>query len=95
MSITQEYFKMSIMALQRRWSSTRKAVKIPLRKGVRLGDTILYTLFTACLQEVFRIFYWEQMGVKVGGEYLSNFRLTDDIALLSYSGDESQSMIVM
>ncbi|MCL1440820.1 reverse transcriptase domain-containing protein, partial [Enterobacter hormaechei] len=50
-------------------------------------------LFSACLQEVFRTLVWEQVGVRVNGEYLSNLRFADDIALLSNSGDELQSML--
>ncbi|MCJ3464053.1 hypothetical protein LNY58_26555, partial [Klebsiella pneumoniae] len=71
----------------------KESSKIPIRKGVRQGDTISPVLFTACLQEVFRTLDWEQVGVRVNGEYLSNLRFADDIALLSNSGDELQSMI--
>ena len=71
----------------------KESSKIPIRKGVRQGDTISPMLFTACLQEVFRTLDWEQVGVRVNGEYLSNLRFADDVALLSNSGDELQSML--
>ncbi|KAK8765934.1 hypothetical protein V5799_007282 [Amblyomma americanum] len=50
-------------------------------------------LFTACLQEVFRGLNWEQLGIRINGEYLNNLRFADDIALLSHSGGELQIMI--
>lgn len=37
--------------------------------------------------------YWGQLVIKVIGEYHSNLRCTDDIALLNHSGDELQSII--
>ncbi|KAK8757884.1 hypothetical protein V5799_004487 [Amblyomma americanum] len=50
-------------------------------------------LFTACLQEVFRGLNWEELGIRINGEYLNNLRFADDIALLSHSGGELQIMI--
>ncbi|MBS2634235.1 hypothetical protein KFY46_26320, partial [Salmonella enterica subsp. enterica serovar 1,4,[5],12:i:-] len=67
--------------------------RIPIKKGVRQGDTISPMLFTACLQEVFRALDWEELGIRVNGEYLSNLRFADDIALMSNEGDELQLMI--
>lgn len=47
-----------------------------------------------CLQEVFGDLNWEQLGIRVDGEHLSNLRFADDTALLlSKSGNELQSMI--
>uniref|UniRef100_A0A6G5AC50 Putative endonuclease-reverse transcriptase n=1 Tax=Rhipicephalus microplus TaxID=6941 RepID=A0A6G5AC50_RHIMP len=71
----------------------KESNRIPIKKGVRQVDTISPMLFTACLQEVFRSLDWEQLGIRVNGEYLSNLRFADDIALLSNSGDELQLMI--
>lgn len=57
------------------------------------GYAISPKLFTACLEEIFKNLDWEQLGVKIDGEYLSNLRFTDDVVLLSDSGDDLQRMI--
>ncbi len=38
----------------------------------------------ACLEEVFRNLRWDDLGIKIDGEYL-NLRIADDIVLLSES----------
>lgn len=50
----------------------KKSDRIPIKKGVRQGNTISPMLFPTCLQEVFRILDWEELGIRVNGEYLSN-----------------------
>ena len=67
--------------------------KIPIKKGVRQGDTISPKLFTACLEEIFRKLEWEGKGIKIGDEHLNNLRFADDIVLLSESADELQQLI--
>ena len=71
----------------------KKSRKLPIKKGVRQGDTISPMLFTACLEEVFKLLDWEGLGVRINGEYLSNLRFADDIVLFSNNGDELQQMI--
>lgn len=66
---------------------------IPIKKEVRQGDTISPMLFTACLEDVFKLLDWEGLGVRIDGEYLSNLRFADDIVLFSNNGDELQQMI--
>ncbi len=39
--------------------------KIPIKKGVRQGDTISPKLLTACLDEVFKNLEWEDIGLKI------------------------------
>lgn len=36
----------------------KESSKIPIRKGVRQGDTISPMLYTPCLQEIFRTLGW-------------------------------------
>ena len=56
-------------------------MKIRIKRGVRQGDTISPKLFTATLESIFRRLNWENKGVKIDGEFLSNLRLADDILL--------------
>ncbi len=71
----------------------KKSRKIPIRKGARQGDKISPILFTACLEEVFKKLEWDDMGLKIDGEYLNNLRFADDIVLLSNSGEDLEKMI--
>ena len=67
--------------------------KIPIKKGVRQGDTISPKLFTACLEEIFKKLNWEGRGIKVDGEYLNNLRFADDIVIVCETAEELQQMI--
>ncbi len=71
----------------------KKSSKIPIRKGVRQGDTISPKLFRACLEEIFKKLEWDDMGLTIDGEYLNNLRFADDIVLLSNSGEDFEKMI--
>ena len=64
-----------------------------LQKGVRQGDTSSPKLFTACLEMIFRRLDWESKGIKIDGEYLSNLRFADDIALFAENLHDLQLMI--
>ena len=56
---------------------------IPIRKGVRQGDTISPKLFTASLEDIFRDLDWEQKGISINGTRLNNLRFADDVALIA------------
>ena len=49
----------------------RESNEIPIRKGVRQGDTNLPKLFTATLKDLFRNFDWSNRGVSINGKKLS------------------------
>ena len=55
--------------------------KIRIKRGVRQGDTISPTLYTATLESIFSRLNWENKGVKIDGKCLSNLRFADDIFL--------------
>ena len=59
----------------------KESEKIRIKRGVRQGDTISPTLFTATLESIFRRLNWENKGVEIDGEFLSNLRFADDIFL--------------
>ena len=49
-------------------------------------------LFTATLESIFRRLNWENKGVKIDGEFLSNLRFADDIFLCTETPQELQHM---
>ena len=50
-------------------------------------------LFTATLESIFRRLNWENKGVKIDGEFLSNLRFADDIFLCTETPQEIQQML--
>ncbi len=59
----------------------KKSRKIPIRKDARQDNTISPKLFTACLKKIFKKLEWDDMGLKIDGEYLNNHRFADDNCL--------------
>ncbi len=72
----------------------KKSRKIPIRKGVRQSDSISPKLFTACFEEIFKKLEWDDIELKIDGEYLNNLGFADDICLLSNSGEDLEKMII-
>ena len=71
----------------------KESEKIRIKRGVRQGDTISPKLFTATLESIFRRLNWENKGVKIDGEFLSNLRFADDIFLCTETPQELQHML--
>ena len=69
----------------------KKSEKI--KRGVRQGKTFSPKLFTATLESIFRRLNWENKGVKIDGQFLSNLRFADDIFLCTETPQELQHMI--
>ena len=67
--------------------------KIRFKRGVRQGDTISPTLFTATLESIFRRLNLEKKDVKIDGEFLTNLRCADDIFLCTETPKELQQML--
>ncbi|KAH7693024.1 protein F43G9.7, partial [Aphelenchoides avenae] len=66
----------------------RDPIRIPVRRGVRQGDTISPKLFTAALESIFRGMNWDgdkRAGVSIDGRRLNHLRFADDIALVGRS----------
>ena len=61
--------------------------KIRIKRGSS-RETISPKLFTATLESIFRRFNWENKGVKIDGEFLSNLRFADDIFLCTETPQE-------
>ena len=71
----------------------KESEKIRIKMGVRQGDTISPKLFTAPLESIYRRLNWENKGVKIDGEFLSNLRFADDIFLCTETPQELQQML--
>ena len=70
-----------------------KNLTVPIRKGVRQGDTISPKLFTAALHHAMMDLDWSDKGISIDGKRLSNLRFADDIVLISTSSAELQQMV--
>ena len=67
--------------------------KIPIRRGVRQGDSISPKLFTLALEDIFKNLHWEKKGINIFGVFLSHLRFADDIILFSSDVQELREMI--
>lgn len=71
----------------------QRPIEIPIERGVRQGDTISPKLFTAALEEVFRTLQWNEYGIPIDGERLTNLRFADDIILCGQSAQEVNRLL--
>ncbi|PIK38581.1 endonuclease-reverse transcriptase [Apostichopus japonicus] len=71
----------------------KESNKIPIRKGVRQGDTISPKLFTACLEHIFKDISWEDKGINVNGEKFNHLRFADDIVIIANNFNEMEIML--
>ncbi|EYC43695.1 hypothetical protein Y032_0483g2288 [Ancylostoma ceylanicum] len=67
-------------------------VPIKICRGVRQGDMISPKLFTATLEHFFGKLSWNDFGLPVNGNLLTNLRFADDVVLIAKSA-ELQTMI--
>ena len=59
---------------------------IHINRGVRQGETISPKIFTAAIEEeVFKKLNLEKKGINVDGEWLTDLRFADDVALTTTS----------
>lgn len=64
-----------------------KRGKLPIKKAVRQAETTSPILFTACLEEVFKLLEWGGLRMNINGEYPNNRLFADDIVLISNIGN--------
>jgi len=66
---------------------------IEIGRGVRQGDTMSPKLFITVLEYVFKKLDWDQKGLKIDGQSLSNLRFADDIVLLADNLEDIRIML--
>ena len=66
---------------------------VVVQRGVRQGDTISPMLFSAVVEEVFRVLDWDEYGIPISGTRLTNLRFADDIVVFSQCPHELQQML--
>ena len=70
----------------------KESEQIRIKRGVRQGDTSP-KLFTASSESILRRLKWENNGVNIDGEFLSNLRFPDAIFLCTETPQELQHML--
>ncbi|CAK1600454.1 unnamed protein product [Parnassius mnemosyne] len=73
-------YSRATMAIRVQNQSTKP---IQLQRGVRQGDVISPKLFTAALEDVFKLLDWKGYGININGEYITHLRFADDIVLMA------------
>ncbi|CAG4970592.1 unnamed protein product [Parnassius apollo] len=66
---------------------------IQLQRGVRQGDVISPKLFTAALEDVFKLLDWKEYGININGEYITHRRFADDIVPMAESLEDLSTML--
>ncbi|EYB85833.1 hypothetical protein Y032_0290g1548 [Ancylostoma ceylanicum] len=70
-----------------------RTITVPIRRGVRQGDPISPSLFSAVLESVIRKCSWDGQGININGRMLNHFRFADDIVVLTHTPQEAEQMI--
>ncbi len=78
------------MSVQVQNQSTKN---IPLQRGVRQGDVISPKLFTAALEDAFKLLEWKGSGININGEYITHLRFADDIVVMAESLEDLSTML--
>ena len=69
----------------------QESEKFKVGKGIRQGDSISPKLFSAVLEGVFQKLNWDELGIKINGEYLNHLRFADDIILFASNAEQLQT----
>ncbi|KAL0860164.1 hypothetical protein ABMA27_010471 [Loxostege sticticalis] len=64
-----------------------------LQRGVRQGDVISPKLFTAALEDVFKLLDWSGLGININGEYITHLRFADDIVVIAETLEDLGTML--
>ncbi|KHJ78520.1 hypothetical protein OESDEN_21858, partial [Oesophagostomum dentatum] len=70
-----------------------REIVIPVKRGVRQGDTISPKVFIITLQYAMKDLNWEKYGIWIDGKNITNLRFADDIVLCAKNPEEAQKML--
>ncbi|KAL0882120.1 hypothetical protein ABMA27_000683 [Loxostege sticticalis] len=59
----------------------------------RQGDVISPKLFTAALEDVFKLLDWSGLGININGEYITHLRFADDIVVMAETLEDLGTML--
>lgn len=71
----------------------KTGAEIDICRGVRQGDPLSPRIFITVLQNIMKALKWENKGININGQFLSNLRFADDIILFSENSSQLESMI--
>jgi len=60
----------------------QESERFKVRKGVRQGDSISPKLLSVVLKRVFQNLNWDEVGIKINGEYFHHLQFADYVACL-------------
>jgi hypothetical protein len=60
---------------------------------VRQGDVISTKLFTAALEDVFKLLDWRGFGININGEYMTHLRFADGIVVMAETLEDLSTML--
>ncbi|KAL0850907.1 hypothetical protein ABMA28_006816 [Loxostege sticticalis] len=70
-----------------------EVVKSTFQFSDRQGDVISPKLFTAALEDVFKLLDWSGLGININGEYITHLRFADDIVVMAETLEDLGTML--
>lgn len=64
-----------------------------LKRGTKQGCPLSAELFNTVLELIFRQINWEQYGIPINGENITNLRFADDVILIGKNTNELRNMV--
>ena len=66
---------------------------VRIERGVRQGDTLSPKIFTAAMEEIFKKADLQDQGINIDGEWLTDLRFADDVALTTRSVKDMEKQL--
>ncbi len=65
-----------------------------IKKGIRQDDPLSPILFISLLEQIFRNLNWENRGISINGQRITNLRFVDDTVIFYESLEELGEMMI-